>query len=1269
MKNHLIRAKALAIAGMLCGALLTPASAAVVGHWTFEMGEELLDRTRNFPDLSLQGDAAVAEGKLDLNGMGTEAFGWAVTDSLTGAYTGPTITNKTLMAWVILQGLGDIASAGSIITLDAVNSDTFDGVVFGEREPNRWMSGSSGFARTQDLVPGFEEVEIEQLLCLAITYEHLGGGQLKVTAYRNGEPFGEYQIGNAAQWNPSDAEVHFGHRHGSVTAGPGALDALLEEARIYDTALTAEEVLSVYQAGPVVVVDADSDGLRDDWEMQYFGNLGQTAAGDPDGDGITNLDELKKGTDPTKKDTDGDGLPDGAETKTGTYVNANDTGTDPLKPDSDNDGLSDSVETNTGAFVGPNNTGTNPNLADSDGDRRKDGDEVTAGTDPNNPKDPPTTLRDLLVGHWTFEAGSELVDQTGNFPDLVLKGNATVTGGQLDVNGSGTTAAGWAVTAGAYKGPAITSKTLIAWVTLQGLESVAKAGSAITLDRVNSDTFDGIIFAERLPNRWMNGSSGWSRTQDFNPGVEETQVGVLTQMAITYEHLAADKIRITGYRNGVLIGQYETSTPSRWEPGDAEVLFGVRHGSVNSGPGALDALISEASIYGAALTSEQIGLLYNLGPEDDSPLVGHWTFEPGQELADQTGNFPNLLLKGNGKVANGHLEVTGSGTSSTGWAVTDSGTDSYRGPQIADKTLIAWAKLLTLEDGARAGSLLTLDHITSDQFDGLVFAERQPNRWMNGSSFFQRTVDLDPGFEETAPGELINLAITYRHTEDGGIEITAYRNAEPIGQYPAGTPSSWETGDAEVFFGLRHGTTSGGPGGLNARIDEARIYAGALSPERITEIYRKGPIAGEDRDADGLPDVWEVKYFGNTDPTATGDPDADGSSNLDEYKRDTNPANPDTDADGLKDGAETKTGLYVSATNTGTDPLNPDTDNDGLKDGVETNTGVFVSATNTGTHPLKRDSDGDGLEDGAEVTAGTNPTNPLSPTPEPIEPYLIGHWTFEPGKELVDLAGNFPDLSLQGDALVAEGKLDVNGIGTEASGWAATDSDTGAYDGPTITDKSLVVWATLQGLSEVANAGSLMTLDRVNTDVFDGIIYGELEANHWMNGSSGWSRTQGFNPGYEETEVGLPIQVVITYKHLGGGQVLIAGYRNGEPIGQYQSANAAQWDPGDAEVHFGHRHGTVTGGPGAVDALVEEARLYGKALSPYQVKELFSPRLSLTVSLAGNKIRITWTDATATLQSTDTVTGGWATVPGAASPFEQDVSAAAKRFFRLTKPQ
>lgn len=53
------------------------------------------------------------------------------------------------------------------------------------------------------------------------------------------------------------------------------------------------------------LTDTDCDGMNDAWERLHFGNLGRDGTGDFDGDGLTDLEEFKRGTDPTLKDAPG----------------------------------------------------------------------------------------------------------------------------------------------------------------------------------------------------------------------------------------------------------------------------------------------------------------------------------------------------------------------------------------------------------------------------------------------------------------------------------------------------------------------------------------------------------------------------------------------------------------------------------------------------------------------------------------------------------------------------------------------------------------------------------------------------------------------------------------------------------------------------------------------------------------------------------------------------------------------------------------------------
>jgi len=85
---------------------------------------------------------------------------------------------------------------------------------------------------------------------------------------------------------------------------------LIDEVRLSNIARAADDFI-FYE-------DTDNDGLPDAWELRYFGTLAYGAADDPDGDGFSNLTEWQAGSDPANRaslpgDIDGDGLPDAWE--------------------------------------------------------------------------------------------------------------------------------------------------------------------------------------------------------------------------------------------------------------------------------------------------------------------------------------------------------------------------------------------------------------------------------------------------------------------------------------------------------------------------------------------------------------------------------------------------------------------------------------------------------------------------------------------------------------------------------------------------------------------------------------------------------------------------------------------------------------------------------------------------------------------------------------------------------------------------------------------
>jgi hypothetical protein len=146
------------------------------------------------------------------------------------------LKQKTLEAWLTLADLSQ--AGGAAISLQTLDGGAFDAIVYGEREPRRWMAGSEFYRRTQPFGGQEEAASAGQLIHMAIVYAEDGA----ITAYRNGQPYGRsYKSTGPAQFVVGKSQVLFGLRH-SPSASGKHLAGAIERAQLYDRALSAAEV-------------------------------------------------------------------------------------------------------------------------------------------------------------------------------------------------------------------------------------------------------------------------------------------------------------------------------------------------------------------------------------------------------------------------------------------------------------------------------------------------------------------------------------------------------------------------------------------------------------------------------------------------------------------------------------------------------------------------------------------------------------------------------------------------------------------------------------------------------------------------------------------------------------------------------------------------------------------------------------------------------------------------------------------------------------------
>ena len=193
----------------------------------------------------LHGGAALKDGRLQLNARDS----YMETEPLRTE-----LREKTLEAWVALSNLSQRGGGVMAVELNR-NGESFDAIVYGEREPMKWIAGSEFFQRTRDLPAPVETAGSGELIHMAISYST----NHSIAIYRNGERYGSYspdgEQASLRSFPANNTRILVGLRHHG--AGNGFFEGAIEEAHLYDRALDAGEIAASFRCGPPIVTPAE----------------------------------------------------------------------------------------------------------------------------------------------------------------------------------------------------------------------------------------------------------------------------------------------------------------------------------------------------------------------------------------------------------------------------------------------------------------------------------------------------------------------------------------------------------------------------------------------------------------------------------------------------------------------------------------------------------------------------------------------------------------------------------------------------------------------------------------------------------------------------------------------------------------------------------------------------------------------------------------------------------------------------------------------------
>jgi beta-fructofuranosidase len=197
-------------------------------------------------------------------------------------------------------------------------------------------------------------------------------------------------------------------------------------------------------------------------------------------------------------------------------------------------------------------------------------------------------------------------------------------------------------------------KTLVVWVAPASLTQ--QAGSALTIDDGQSH-FDGIIFGEITPKKWMPGSDGFRRTpREQGKWPDETaDAGTFIQIAIVYRGNV-----VSVFRDGLEYARYSMPNPPQSFGPQATVLFGRRHFDARDPEHSFAGRIKDARIYDKPLERETIVALVPGKTAGDLKPWAWWSFAD-EGLRERTGRFNQISLLGDVRIEGGCLVLPGKG--------------------------------------------------------------------------------------------------------------------------------------------------------------------------------------------------------------------------------------------------------------------------------------------------------------------------------------------------------------------------------------------------------------------------------------------------------------------------------------------------------------------------------------------------------------------------------------------------------------------------------